>query len=85
LQAIDKADGAVMRQLQALSEFADGDVVATGKAFDGEKGLMLLWREAGSIGGMLAEAQELTKGVAKCGEHFVVAPRDLAFHGHDSV
>ena len=44
--------------LEALGEFADGDGVISGKAFDGKQSLMLLGGNAGGEGGFFAEAQE---------------------------
>lgn len=84
-QSIDEADGAVVGQLEAFGEFANGDVIALGKSFDGEEGLVLLRGQSGGVGGFFAEAEELTEGVTKCGEHFVVVPGDLGLDGHDLV
>jgi len=59
-KAIGESDGTVMADLQLFGEFADGDVVAIGKAFDGEQRLVLLCRDAGLCCGALAELEELS-------------------------
>lgn len=82
LQTIHETHGTVVNQLQALGQFADRNVVAFGKAFDGEKGLVLLRRQTGGMRDLFAEPKELAKRISKSGKHFVIAPGDLGFHSH---
>lgn len=72
LHTIDEADGAVVGHAELFGEFADGHPVATGKALDGEEGLVLLGGYAVADGGGLAESEELAQGVAEFGKEFVV-------------
>ena len=67
---------AVVLDLEALGEFADGDDSGAGKAFDGEQGLVLLRGDAGGQRGFFAEAQEAAQCVAKGGEELVIFQRD---------
>lgn len=75
-EAVGEADDTVVLDLEALGEFADGDGVVAGKAFDGEQGLVLLRGDAGRQGGFFAEAQEAPQGVAEGGEELVIFQRD---------
>jgi hypothetical protein len=65
-QAIGESDGTVMADLELFGEFADGDVVAIGKAFDGEQRLVLLCRDTRLCCGAFAELEELPQCEAKC-------------------
>lgn len=71
-QSVGQADGAVMGNLQALGQFADGNPVAAGKSLDGEQRLVLLRRQAGGVGGVFTETQELPQGVAETGQRLVL-------------
>ena len=71
-QPVHQPDGAVVQDLEAFRQFADMDVVAPGKTLDGQQGLMLLRRDAGRLGGLLAETQELPQRVAEFGQRFVI-------------
>ena len=81
-EAVGETDGAVGLDLEALGEFADGDVVAAGEAFDGEEGLVLLGGEAGGVGGIFAEAQEFSQGVAEFRQAFIMGAAELVFGFH---
>jgi hypothetical protein len=67
----------MMPDLQALSQLANGNRFASGKALDCEEGLVLLGSEAGFFGGVFAEMQEPAQGVAERGEGFVFGPGHL--------
>lgn len=81
-EAVGQADGTVVLDLKALGEFADGDVLTAGEAFDGEEGLMLLGGKAGGMGGVFTEAEELPEGVAELGKILVMSARKCVFGLH---
>lgn len=81
-EAVGEADAAVVLDLQAFGEFADGDMVATGKTLDGEEGLVLLGGEAGGVGGILAEAEEFPQGVAELRQALIMGAGELVFGLH---
>jgi len=70
-EAVGEADGAVVDNLQAVGQFADGDAVAAGKPLDGKEGLMLLRGDAGGDGGGLAKMEELAQRMAEGGQGLV--------------
>lgn len=75
-EAVGEADDAVVLDLEALGEFADGDGVVAGKAFDGEQGLVLLRGDAGRQGGFFAETEEAAQGVTEGGKELVIFQRN---------
>lgn len=77
-EAIDEADGAVMADLQAPGQGADGEWFLAAKAADGEQRLVLLRGDAGLLGGVLAETDELPQCVAEIRQHSVFR---LGHHG----
>ena len=64
LHAVDEADGAVVLDLEAGGEVADGEGFACVSAADDEHSLVLLGRDAGGEGGLLTEMEEVAEGVA---------------------
>ena len=66
-EAVDETDRAVVFGLEALAEFGDGDLIASGETVDREEGLMLLGRKAGGDGGVLAETEEAPQRIAESG------------------
>lgn len=57
-KAIDEADGAVVAKLKAFGEFTDRDMIASGKTFNREQGLVVLWCNSGGRRGGFAEVQK---------------------------
>jgi hypothetical protein len=53
-------------------QIADRNGLCAGKALDGEKRLVLLGCQAGSMGGRLAERQKFPKLIAKLSERLVI-------------
>lgn len=76
-EAVGEADDAMMFNLEPLGEFADGDVITAGEAFDGQKGLVLLRGESGGVGGIFTKAEELPEGVTEFSQMFVMGAREL--------
>ncbi len=62
-----------MAELETFSQFAHRYDVTSGKTLDGQQRLMLLRSNARPLGGIIAETQELSQGVAKCGEVLVLS------------
>ena len=81
-EAVGEADGAMVLDLEALGEFADGDVAAAGEAFDGEEGLVLLGGKAGGMGGRFAEVKEFPQGIAEFGQALVMGAGQRVFGLH---
>jgi len=65
LQTIDESDGAVVLDMEAFGQLAVRHMIATGKAFDCQKRLMLGWRESDGIGCLFAEFKKLPQRMAK--------------------
>lgn len=62
----------MMTDQQLFGNFSDGGLFATGKAFDDQHGLILMWREADFPGGFLAEMQKDTQLLPKFRQGFVL-------------
>src|SRR6185312_127540 len=67
-QPVDQTDGAVMTNLQVISEFSNKRVVPSRKPFQDEQRLMLLYGESGAAGRLFAEVQENPQGVSDGGQ-----------------
>jgi hypothetical protein len=65
LQAIGQPDGAVMFDLKPFGQFAVGDVLPAGKAFDRQERLMLLGGQPDAYGGFRAKAAEAPEFIAE--------------------
>jgi hypothetical protein len=81
---VNQPDGAVVAKLQSFRQFAHGEPFATGKALDGQQRLVLLGRDAGGLGGFLAETDEPPKRVTKRRQRFILRLADLAWSCHCS-
>lgn len=71
-QSIHKFDGAVMLDLEAFGEHAHSGMGGSGQAFDGKKGLILLWFNSRGASGLLAEILEATHFVTELRERAVI-------------
>ena len=79
-EAIDETDGAVMAKLETLGKFTDRDMIAAGKAFDGEQCLVVLWCDSGSGGGSFAEVQKPAQRIPERSEKFVLTFGQVRVH-----
>jgi len=68
LKAIGEFDGAVMADVQALGEFADGGGFGVRHSFNGEQRLVLLGLDAHGAGSIVAETKETANLVTEFGE-----------------
>jgi hypothetical protein len=80
LQPINQTDGAVMPEEQTFREAADAGVVVVGKFANGKKHLVLLWFEAGGLGGIIAAAEKAPDTIAQFGECGVFGVTDFFSH-----
>lgn len=71
-EAIDELDGAVVLDLQAFGERADGGVVGSGQSFDGEERLILLRLNSGGAGGLLAQILKAAHLIAEFRQSAVI-------------
>jgi hypothetical protein len=71
----------MMPHLETLGQLANGHVVASGKALDGEHGLVLLGRDADRFRGGLAEMQEFAERIAELRQRLVLRAGDGGFGG----
>lgn len=71
-QAINELDGAVVLDLQAFGEDADGGVVGSGQSFDGEERLILLRLNSGGAGGLLAQILKAAYLVAEFRQRAII-------------
>lgn len=69
---VDQTDGAVMTELQTLSQFADADTVASGKSLDRQQRLVLLRPQADRLRRLFAEMKKPPERIAKCRERFIL-------------
>ncbi len=74
-QTIHQFHGAVMSELQALSQLPDRYHFPSRKPFDGQQSLMLLRGQAGMFGRGLAERKKPPEGVTKGRKVFVLSFR----------
>ncbi len=82
-EAATQFDRAVVADLQALGESADGGRHSRWQPLESEQSLMLLRLNAGCAGGILAEIQEAADFVAESGEGLVVDC--MAMYGHADI
>ncbi len=75
-ETIDKLDRAVMAQQEPLRQFLHRHLVASGIAFDGQQGLMLLRCQPGLAGSGLTEIEEFAQGMAKFRQGLVIGLGD---------
>ena len=81
-EPVHQSDRAVVTQAKAFGEFADGDAVSSGKAFDGEQRLVLLRGDAGALRGFFAEMDETPQGISERREGLVLCFAKLFGRGH---
>jgi hypothetical protein len=71
-QSINELDGAVVLDLQALGENADGGIVGSGQSLDREERLILLRLNPGGAGGLLAQILKTAHLVAELRQSAVI-------------
>jgi len=81
-EAAAQLDGAVVADLQALGESADGGRHSRWQSLESEQSLMLLRLDAGCACGVLAEIQEAADFVTESGEGLVVDCMAMCGHAY---
>lgn len=71
-EPIHEAHGTVRTQLQAIGEFPHRYIVAAGETLDGQQRLVLLRRDPGDAGNLLAETEKAAQRLAQRGQQHVV-------------
>jgi hypothetical protein len=62
-----------MSDLELFRQFPDCHALPSGKLLDREQSLMLPRSQTGNLGGVLTAFQKLSKVIAKCRQHLVLA------------
>jgi hypothetical protein len=62
----------MMSDLELFRQFPDSHALPSGKSLDRKQSLMLPRSQAGNVGGVLTEFQELSKVITKCRQHLVL-------------
>jgi hypothetical protein len=82
-ETVDQLDGAVMLNLQALGQLADGRPVSFGQAFDSQQKLVLLRLDPVRLGGVAAELQEAPDAISELGQRAILGGGEVGgIHKH---